>query len=337
MREKRLYLGGVSALECWTAAALGMIPRPRKTRTSTFAGFVAADPEVRAFDLGRRGVTTVPYSILVPSSGSNRKTCLCRRKRMAEPLPRGSFFEIDGGILIAAPELCAIQCAESASALDAAVFYCELCGNYAVDASRDGKLVKRPPLTTAADLVAFFERLRRLPGIRTATKAARIAVDNSCSPMESKLAVLLSAPGTLGGFGLPTPVMNREIAIVQRSSDGVRKAVRKPDLLWEGPHVALEYDSAAHHQGEPNVDRDSRRRNALVESGITVFTATPRQVLDCESMVCLAGAVARALKARPKPRVADFDQRNARAHREVMLDAGSIARPAIPHFRLPLQ
>lgn len=46
MGKKRLYLGGLSALECWTAAALGMAPWPRKTRIATFGEFSSTDRDV---------------------------------------------------------------------------------------------------------------------------------------------------------------------------------------------------------------------------------------------------------------------------------------------------
>ena len=334
MGKKRLYLGGLSALECWTAAALGMAPWPRKTRIATFGEFSSTDRDVLAHDPGSKGAITLPYSVVVPRRGNNLRSKTCVRKRMAEPFPAGSFFDCGNSVYIASPELCVIHFAEHASLWQTTLLCCELFGRYAIDPANKG-LVVRDPLSSATSLFAYCSRANRTPGVKTALEAARLSVDNSYSPMESKLALLLSAPGTRGCFGLPKPVMNKEVSIHDNSSSTT--LTRKPDLLWEEHGIALEYESRAHHEGEANIDRDSRRRNALVHQGLTVYTATAAQVFDQASMSALARTIALALKMRPVPRVADFSARFARAHSEIMRADALCLRPAIPQTPLPFQ
>lgn len=334
MGRKRLYLGGLSALECWTAAAVGMAPWPRKTRISTFGDVSSTDADVRAHDPGSKGAVTLPYRILVPRRGSNLRSRQCMRKRMVEPFPAGSFFDCGNGVYIASPELCAIHFAERAPLWQTALLCCELLGRYAID-PRDRKLVVRAPLSSIASLSAYCKQANRTPGVKNASRAARLSVENSYSPMESKLALILSAPGAYGCFGLPKPVMNKEVAVRDGASGG--KTTRKPDLLWEEHGIALEYESSEHHEGEASIDRDSRRRNGLVHQGFIVYTATAAQVFDQASMAALARTIALALRMRPVPRVADFSTRFARAHDEIMHGDDLSPRPAIPRAPLPLQ
>lgn len=334
MGTKRLYLGGLSALECWTAAALGLAPWPRKSRTTTFGGCARTDADVFARDPSRTGAVTTPYCVVVSHRERNAQSRMCTRKRMGEPFPPGSFFDCGNNVLIASPELCMIHYAEHASLWQTTLLYCELFGRYALS-SADRKLIVRPALSSAEALSAYSARMSRMPGVKNASRAAKLAVDNSYSPMESKLALLLSAPGSRGCFGLPRPMLNKEIVVRDAASGS--EVIRKPDLLWEKRRIALEYESNEHHEGEPSIDRDSRRRNALVHQGLTVYTATAAQVYDQASMKALARTIALSLKVRPVPRVADFPERFARAHVEIMHADDDSPRPGIPRAPLPLQ
>lgn len=334
MGTKRLYLGGLSALECWTAAALGLAPWPRRSRTTTFGNCACTDSDVFSREPGRAGAATVPYYVVVSQRGRNAHSRMCTRKRMNEPFPAGSFFDCGNGVLIASPELCMIHYAEQASLWQTTLLCCELFGRYAITPA-DRKLIVRPALSSTEALSAYCARMSRMPGVKNASRAAKLAVDNSYSPMESKLALLLSAPGSRGCFGLPRPTLNKEI-LVHDAALG-REVIRKPDLLWEGRRIALEYESSEHHEGETNIDRDSRRRNALVHQGLTLYTATAAQVYDQGSMKALVRTIALSLKMRPVPRVADFPERFARAHVEIMHADDDSPRPSIPRAPLPLQ
>lgn len=204
MGKKRLYLGGLSALECWTAAALGMAPWPRKTRIATFGEFSSTDRDVLAHDPGSKGAITLPYSVVVPRRGNNLRSKTCVRKRMAEPFPTGSFFDCGNNVYIASPELCAIHFAEHASLWQTTLLCCELFGRYAINpASKE--LVTRAPLSSATSLSVYCSRANRTPGVKTALEAARLSVDNSYSPWSRSWHCCCPHPAPAGASAFRSP------------------------------------------------------------------------------------------------------------------------------------
>lgn len=131
---------------------------------------------------------------------------------------------------------------------------------------------------------------RRTTAFRQLRLALPLVLERAASPMETRVALMLTAPIEMGGYGLPKPKLNAH----PRRADN--REVRA-DMLWEDASLAVEYDSDEFH-GSAGVDKtnaDIERANALRSAGYTVFEITPGIVLDPRRMANFANQLARAL------------------------------------------
>ncbi len=222
-------------------------------------------------------------------------------------LPRGSFVEVAKGINVASPELMFVQMAETLSLIETIQLGYELCGSYATpteestlsDDDAERGFVRRKPLTTQKDILRFIDLASKLRGSRNALRAARFVRDNSASPMETKLALLLCLPRMLGGYGIPFPVMNADVFVPSGNySNAQRTQQRRCDLYWPDARLALEYDSDSWHADDKSRQLDSQRRVRLNSADVFVVTVTRGQLYNANETDMIARFVARRLNVR---------------------------------------
>lgn len=274
-----IILSHISALEFWRSGKEFVLRRPDRF------------PEVDAIGEGAQNLTSSrikklrnqgfeflsePTHLLVPSdrmrSVRNNVVChVCSRR-----IPKGSFIQICDGVYVCRPELAFVQATRILAFPAAVLTGFEICGAFRMSVNNQPALFQRSPLTTAAAIADYLEQCGGMHGIVEAKHAVRYVRDGSESPMEAKLVILLCFPISLGGYGIPLPVLNQTIP----TTDAVRKATGRAsfrcDLLWPQAGLAVEYDGADH--GERIAD-DSIRRTALAELGVhTVVTVTKRQM-----------------------------------------------------------
>lgn len=207
----------------------------------------------------------------------------------------------------------------------ASVIACEFAGTYRLAVgSKEGRY-HAPRLMTVSDLRSFAEddsgrfiagRLR---------KVADIAFDNSASPRETALALMLTMPPELGGFGLPKPRLNVPVDVSEvRGSLADRDAVT-PDMLWAEQRVALEYDSAEFH-GQSTTRRlaeDALRSNILTAMGYAVLRVTPGSVVTLAQIERLARQVACCLGVTLQRPTEMQEVRRRKAFAELMVSRGA--------------
>ncbi|MCL1906447.1 MAG: hypothetical protein FWG08_00785 [Propionibacteriaceae bacterium] len=146
-----------------------------------------------------------------------------------------------------------------------------------------------------------------------AGRALSYVIDNSGSPMETILVMLLTLPYRLGGFGLPKPSLNVK---VEPSKSTVKSSDRMYyicDLLWEQKKLAVEYDSEQYHSGAEKIYRDSKRRNLLSVMGYPPIILTKQQLYSMTELEKVVYLLARKLGKQLKHRSSGF----AVAHREL--------------------
>ena len=80
------------------------------------------------------------------------------------------------------------------------------------------------------------------------------------------MAILLTLPTTLGGYGLPQPTLNPDIALADQARALYPHTTARPDLYWEHERFDVEYDGDA-HEGEASRTKDAGRRAALEAEG----------------------------------------------------------------------
>lgn len=334
MSKRTLFLAGLSALELWTAAALGRISWPKPSRATSLRQCAASLDDIRKHDVGRFGVNPTTLDVLVSPEGTNRRSGSIRRRRASNAYPQRSFYRAANHLMVCRPELCLAQIASAFSEVELALFGFELCGSFAINRAT-GKLIDRRPISSARCLQDYARALGNTPGANKVRKAAKLVLDGSYSPMESRIALELSAPRCTGGFGFPPPTLNKPVDLSEKfEKDAV---VRKGDLLWEKQGVVIEYDSSEHHEGEPCIDRDARRRNEFVGRRYRVLTLTKQQAYDLAAMENVAKNLERLLGIRLRSRTSNLEQRRESLHRALYAESDSSPRPFIAPHGLPWQ
>lgn len=201
-----------------------------------------------------------PLNILLPTRIGGRR---CQRGIHSHvwsgPLTSGSFLTCGDGVYVSSPEFSFLQMAAHADVVKLAVLGMELCGTYRLREDRTAFGV--PQLTTVRRIESYLSRMVGAQGARKAREALRFVTDNSGSPRETVLCLLLCLPPSIGGFGLPLPSLGDPTAQSARQRES-----RRSILSWPGTKVVLTDHACqgAFAQGEVIIGRDDLRSDKTV-------------------------------------------------------------------------
>lgn len=294
----RLFLGYETAFWIWRKAGPLAFSVLRPTRIRSLVGGAPSRAKVDSFLADYPDLATDVVDVIV-RNGDQRNIAGIKNHTRSTPLPDRSFYQLDEGIYVASPELCLLQLASTLTEPQAVKLAMEMCGSYAIDVHDDEMgFAKRPPLTDAAKLSAYAARLHKPSGGSRALHHLRYIVDNSASPRETALCMLLCMPPRFGGYGIALPELNRRIELTPREQLAVGVHHFDCDLYWPESRVAVEYDSAQFHAAYEKQERDAIRRNMLQYKGVHVITATRLQVSSEGQFDKLAIQVARKVGKR---------------------------------------
>lgn len=269
------------------------------------------------------GLHERPYHLLVGSDRHAPSSSSVVRHVWSGGLPRRSLVRVAPGVLCPSPELTFAQLAQQTARAGTpcsgelwGTAYCrfpwvdevalalkgfELCGTYLLDQENEDGFVNTPrPLTDAGRLQRTVAALGQFRGVRLARAAAKLVQDGAHSPMETAMALQLTAPARVGGMGLPCGVLNCRLATV----DGDRWV----DLGWKSKDVGIEYQGKKWHT---SAEADDRRRNGIVGAGMNLFIVRYRDLCSVDLFENLAYGLARALGVRLRTRGKDFRARRA--------------------------
>lgn len=305
----RLFLGYETAFWIWRKAGSLAFSVLRPTRVRSLVGGAPSRDKVDSFLADHPDLATDVVDVIV-RTGDQRNIVGIKNHTRSTPLPDRSFYQLEQGVYVASPELCLLQLASTLTEPQAVKLAMEMCGSYAIDVHDDEMgFAKRPPLTDAAKLSAYAARLHKPGGGAKALRHLRYIADNSASPRETALCMLLCMPPRFGGYGIALPELNRRIELTPREQLAVGVHHFDCDLYWPGSRVAVEYDSAQFHAAHEKQERDAIRRNMLQYKGVHVITATRLQVNSEAQFDKLAIQVARKvgkrLRAPAKEHVAE--------------------------------
>ena len=311
MSKDRLFLGYETAFWIWRKAGPLAFYTLAPTRATSLAGGMPTEEKIRAFraehpDLALRDID------LIVAYGDQRNLPGVKTHAKSVPLPDRSFYRLDDNVYVASPELCLMQLASKLTEPQTVKLALEMCGIYAVDdraaddsgfydwheEEDDEGIVKRPPLTSAAKLKTYANKLFRPNSKARSAHFLRYVVDGSASPRETALYMLLCMPSRFGGYGLAVPELNRRIDLNLQEQLMVGAHHFDCDLYWHGKHAAVEYDSKKHHTAEEKQQRDAIRRNMLQHKGVQVIVATRMQVNKEGEFDILARQIGHALGKR---------------------------------------
>ena len=202
-------------------------------------------------------------------------------------MPENSFHALGNGVFVSSPEFCFFQMADKLTLIELIELGFELCGTYTPSVVCQGgedptTLAKSqfnlPKLTDVKRLTSLAQRMEGVHGYKLASKALRYVADNSNSPMETVLTMLLTLPYRLGGYGLPMPSLNHPVIPVKAVRRTTDRSHFRFDLFWPDKRLAVEYDSEEYHDNPKKMAEDAARRNALTSLGLPPIIVTKQQL-----------------------------------------------------------
>lgn len=194
----------------------GLRPKPRaarvalpaKTNRSEIASLL---DELWASEVFSPSQQPIHIAISARNGKRNRPGVVCHD--ICDAYFAGKAMRIDEKTFVLSPEALFLQLARSLSVEALALVACELCGLYSMKPD-ESDFVSAKPVSSVASLLSFASSAESYPGNAKAKKALSFSVDRSASPAESELVALLCAKQTLGGYGLPLPMMNYRVDVV---------------------------------------------------------------------------------------------------------------------------
>jgi len=328
---------------------------PDETRTLAALAPLASGPrQLALLDIDLDGFAR-PLHLLVPNAASRSRSKAVQAHAWSGPLAHRSLFAAPGErFLVSSPEFTLLQLAgpplPKASADDRLFFErlapgdplrplddptrwaatvrevwlaqtaMELMGTYRrTEGTGTGTTYGEMPLTSYNALSHFADEQPSVRGIELFRATLGRSMPMSFSPMETMLALMLTLPTGLGGYGLPRPILNVRLRAGRAGISSQRTIL--PDLYWPEREVLLEYESFEFHEGSPGplganekLAHDAERANTLLAMGMHPFVARPRQVLDLARLDLLAGQVAKRLGAPVTPCSGRSLERRAKLH-----------------------
>lgn len=294
-----MLIGYDSALDYWRTVGPSFLRgyEERQTATRRARRALASSKVPRLSEGNRRPAgCALPVTALVGDVSCRTNTASVIA-RVWSNLPERSFIDAGNGFLVSTPEFCFLQMANWLSVTQLILLGYELCGTYVL--IDKGPAPRRDaPLTTVAKLRTFAEGATNARGRKKALRALHSVLDRSASPMESVLAMLLSLPYGLGGYGLAQPSLNFRVDVPSRFRKLADRTYCACDLCWPEARLAVEYDSRLHHADPERQESDARRRGTLTSLGFTVVTVSRAQLMDSGSFNRLSHQLAKLLGKR---------------------------------------
>jgi len=312
-----VFISHQSALEYWrTCLALPPAGASRRYR-GALPGNPPTNEQVRLSEL------KLPLHIILGKAGTRWASTIMKQHVFTGKAPEGSFIRIDNKFFVSSPEFCFLQMANVLPLAGLIRLGYELCGTYSKPAPGTSNVPERgfhnrEPLTSKKKIEAFVNRMPGFKGRLSALRALRYILDGSASPMETNLAMFLTLPYMLGGFGFDQPELNKRITLSKNARKYFDKSYYVCDLFWENEQIAVEYDSDQHHTGSERIASDSNRRNALGLAGIRVVSITKHQLYSSLELEGAARTIAGHMQKRLFSKKSNFYERHYELRRQLL-------------------
>lgn len=307
--------------------------RTRRVSLPTKEMMKGVEPESIAASFG----LSLPIHLSVRSANDRPKRNSCCFHVWDERLPRMQFVELAGNIFVVSPEICFLQMSHQADKVRLIRAGYELCSTYYYqrqqancenvigEAKSTPAIKRRDPITSKSRLARTINQASGAKGVKQARSALNYVLDNSASPRETALSMILTLPYYLGGYALPLPELNKRIELSKEAKENLNRSFLVCDFAWNRDKVLVEYDSDSFHTGADRIASDSKRRNELVAQGYSVVTITTKQLNGVDETHRQAILLSRKLKKRVRPSQSDFYFRRMNLRRLVMTNKPAYA------------
>ena len=196
-------------------------------------------------------------------------------------LPFGSLYQLCEGVYVESPGFMFLRAANSLDLPQLIAFGDELCGTYSFSpAEKRGFRKRLVPLSSKSQLEHFVSSVGNHHGIKKARRALPFVVNNSASPMETFDEMTMCLPYHFGGYGLPMPVMNREITLTPEARLIAKRSRCFLDMSWDGFPLDVEHHGKLDHSSYEDHLSDRARVIALKIMKYEVIELTNNQVDD---------------------------------------------------------
>ena len=297
-----------SAIECFDRGfvdTVSSLPRVDRLR------FIGGVHELDNYSVSMPPISK-PCSILVAAQEERNHSRDWRCQTWSKPLPPGSVYPLQHGeACVSAPWFCFLQMASKLNLVDGIRLGMELCGSHSTlpfapgfvpnfslsDEERHNGFVTKPAIITANELRAQVASAFPVGTRSKVATAVRFVMDNSRSPGESRLYILLCLPLSYGGYGLPKPLLNFRIDLTDELKEIAGWDRYYVDMYYHRKRLAIEYDGGYHWMGEQRMD-DNLRELILKKMNIEVIRIDKRQLQNRDAMDLQARELAKKLGVR---------------------------------------
>ena len=295
--RNELIVGFESALGYWRAARAADY-NPSLDSCGPSHSDVLLELGERAKRAAEECLVETPLDVVV-ASPSERHCCeLVRDHVWAGEVDLAATEYVSGAGLVCDPCTTFVQLGRELDVVDLARVAHELVGTYVLMPwSDEGCRADVDQLTNLEELGHSAQRAAEagVRGARRALEALAVTTENSNSPLETDIAILLKTSRAKGGFGLGGFEMNPKVRLSLEGQLIMGRTDIRPDFAWPGTDLVLEYDSDRWHTTPEAHERDSRRRAAYIASGRTPLDLTHGMLHDYEALCSLMDELERRL------------------------------------------
>lgn len=234
-----------------------------------------------------------PVHVLVPEPTMRVRDAEVRAHVWSGPVVEGALIRLAPSVYALCPEFNAALLMRGAASVARALVLMSYCGIFSIDTGSEDGFVRRPQLTTVDRLRDFAVKMQHCSCSHALSRAAELTLERSRSPLESSLAVVLTAPCKLGGFAVPRPELNAAISLGETGCAILGRRVVEADLVWRGKRVVLEVNGRLRHEGR--FGDDLTRSSALESQWYSVRFVTAQQFRSARQMLVLGRWLRREL------------------------------------------
>lgn len=296
-----ICLSHITAINYWRSLRLGLEPKPEPSRRITSLKLGASVSTLDRRLTGYRYPNCSATDVLVDDKSKTYKTKNYRFHSSVLDFKEKDLYRIEDGIYVTSPELCLLQLANEMKVLPLAEIVMEMCGNYTLYEGAERGFTTTPPITSTDKLRSFMSRAERRRGVSVLRKAVSFCEDNSASPRETELFLMLTLSVRRGGYGFPRPKVACKIVPSESMKFTHLQSYYLADFCWPEQMVVAEYDGERDHMNPESVVRDKVRRSALASMGYTVIVFTKEDVADMTRLDKRIAQLGHALAKRSYP------------------------------------
>ena len=229
---------------------------PRNLRTLADEGFpfqsVEANMRLELWQLGDVGPFTPerPLELAVFDRVHRTRGKKYRTRELPRTLPADALVRVNPHLYFVSPELIVSQMAPSLSAIQLAKLIMELCGRYSLSPAeglRNKTKYQLEPVTSLERIKRYSGLTKVRGGAKTLREALNYALEGSASPSETVLALMMSLPQELGGYGFVKPALNASLTVPDEHIGRVSGLKYSLDAFWQDAYTDLEYESVEFH------------------------------------------------------------------------------------------